>query len=39
MERKCLGDLNLVVSTVPVNCGFSQNHISSMISLLFKNMV
>lgn len=38
-REKCLGDLNLVVSTVPINCGYSQDHISSMISVLFKNMV
>lgn len=39
MERKCFSDLNLVVSHVPIKCGYGQNHISSMISVLFKNVV
>lgn len=39
MERKCFGDLNLVVSNVPIKYGYGQNHISSMISVLFKNLV
>lgn len=39
MERTCLGDLKLVVSTVPINCGYNPNHISGMIPVLFKNIV
>lgn len=39
MGRKCFGDLNLEVSNVPIKSGYGQNHISRMISVLFKNMV
>lgn len=37
MERKCGGDLNLVVSNGPIKYEYRQNGISSVISVLFKN--
>lgn len=39
MERKCFGDLNLVIFNIPIKCGHRQNCNYSMISVLFKNMV